>query len=301
MKQEKFSSLKSVKIKAESLQKKFRTLGKLRPLENNFKKKISTEFVKIHKHLPTLVQRLDKKINYCSASCIEKNYCENCLQTNNYAEDKSITKNRDKKVQELLLNFKSSLIRDKIKYKSRNNCIFKRNENSEKHKHIDHYINNYDDQREKAVSKFRRFQKLADNEDFFAKLQQAQNTSKKVSKKIKRKKNNKVILPPIRQSVKKPIELSKIDLQTEGNTLKCLSKKHQPNVVKDLENQVFLQSKERSVVLPRLCKKNLKRASMVTFYDGSNDWKEMTMIKPRHEILPDINSTFDIRKSYDKY
>jgi len=309
MRQEKFNSLRAVKVKAENLQKKFLALRKLQPLKNNDIKKATSSKLgsTTYKRLPSLVDRINKEESLCSISCFKKLYCENCLKTHNYVEDKSITEYRDKKVQELLLNFNHSCLRDNKINEVNNNYTVGENENNQKgtsFETISNYINSYSDPRKKAVSRLGKFQKLADDDDFFSKLQQAQSTSK--TRKFKYKKlKKKVALPPIKQNplkknAKEPINLSKIDLKTNGDSLDRLCNVQRPKVMEALEDKVDLKSKQNLAVLPRLRKNSKKRVSMVSSFHKTNNLEEITTKKQLYEILPDIISNFITGESNEK-
>lgn len=280
MRQEKFSSLRKVKIKAENLEKKFRALRKLQPLKNHGVKKANGGKVgsTSYKPLPALVDRLNRKENYCSVSCIKKSHCENCLKSHNFVEDKSVSDYRDERVRELLLNFNLRCLQrvrefllnvnctclqdSKIK-KANSNCIVEKNENNQtstSFKTVSSYIDNYSDPRKKAVSTLKNFQKLPDDDDFFSELQNAQDALKKVSRKFKYQKlKKKVALPPIRQeplkkTAKVPIELNKVNIKTSGGFINPLCKVQKLKVIMALEDKTILQSERSLTVLPMLGK-----------------------------------------------
>merc|ERR1719317_327257 len=109
--------------------------------------------------------------------------------------------------------------------------------------------------------------------------------------------NKKVTLPPIRQeplkkTAKVPIELSKVDIRTSEASLDRFIKVQQPNVTKALEDKTVLRSKRNLPVLPRLRKNSSKRVSTVSSYYVANKWEDFSTMKPKHEVLPDINSKF---------
>jgi len=305
MRPEKFSSLRAVKIRAENLEKKFRALRKLQPLKNHDIKKATGGKLEstTYKRLPTLVERLNIKENCCSTSCTKKSSCENCLKAHNFVEDKSVSAYRDKKVRELLSNFNRRCLRGSKAKKANNNCKKEKSENNQistSFKTISNYINSYSDPREIAVSTLKKFQRLADDDDFFSQLQRAQNTSKKSSRKFKYQKlNKKVTLPPIRQEpLKKTAKVptvpanSKVNIRTSEASFDRFIKVQQPNVTKALEDKTVLQSKRNLPVLPRLRKNSSKRVSTVSSYYITNKWEDFSTMKPKHEVLPDINSKF---------